>query len=370
MNKPKAGIYIHVPFCSQKCDYCSFYSIEKKSGLVDTFVFRLCNEIEETLYGRDITADTLYFGGGTPTLLSIDQLESVINSVRKSCNLDSTSEITIEANPDTIQNNRLTELVNTGINRVSLGIQSFDKKALSFIGRCGGYADETLLDLFFSKEISHSVDFITGIHPDFNSIDDLKKIASYRPEHISVYLLSVDENTYLYRRYKPDENFDKFQKESYIEVSDFLTEIGYEHYEISNFAINGKHSQHNSKYWNFTPYFGFGPGAHSYDGRNRFYNKPDLKSYLQKIDIKMKDYRTQKDIKNEFFITALRTSTGGLETDYFTLFSDYFPEKLLHYCKNQPCITVEGDFPNRIIKLTREGWLLSDTIIFNITEFL
>ncbi len=365
-----SGIYIHVPFCESKCDYCSFCSlpVKKNSGLTEKYTRQVCREIRELSQNNNISADTIYFGGGTPTVLSFNQIERIFLELHESFEISSDCEATIETNPAHITKERVRHITGLGFNRISLGIQSLNRKALTLIGRKGGFADDTCLDVFFSSNAVHSVDFISGIHPDFDTCGDIRKILLYSPEHISVYLLSVDKGTPLYDRYPQPLGYSKYQKNAFVNAADLLENEGYCQYEISNFSRGAFRSRHNSKYWNFTPYFGFGPGAHSYNGTDRFYNNCGIQKYIAGGNVREIDERDRNDIIIEFFMTSLRTVEGASEKRFYELFGEYFPEKITGIAHNSEDFIISGPSGERYISIRKRAWVYHDSLVFDLIE--
>ncbi|PKN69528.1 MAG: coproporphyrinogen III oxidase [Deltaproteobacteria bacterium HGW-Deltaproteobacteria-12] len=316
-----AGLYIHVPFCLSKCFYCSFYSI-KSTNLIPDYLLALQKEIE--FYSKHFhSLDTIYLGGGTPSLLSYDQLAGILSAIHNNYRIAAKAEITIEANPGDISPAYLRGLRKLGINRLNIGIQSFDNKLLKFLGR-----RHSSLEAISAIEKSRragfdnlGIDLIYGIQgTNIKSWKNtLQKAVSFAPEHISCYQLSLDHKTPLYRTYGqngfslPDENT---QANFFMTTSGLLEAAGYIHYEVSNFA-RGKffQSQHNGKYWRHSPYLGLGPGAHSFLDSKRWWNKSSVRAYLKEIGegrrpVEYSEELTLEQLQLEALFMGLRTSAG------------------------------------------------------------
>jgi len=287
-----AGIYLHIPFCLKKCAYCDFYSIVD-ARLRPAYVSALTQEIQ--MRARpEAACDTLYFGGGTPSLLEVEQIRRLLGAVRRSFALCSKAEITIEANPATIDAAKLTELRQLGINRINIGLQSFRQSHLSFLGRCHNVEDgvsalEAARQAGFERV---GADLIYGLPGQTQAAwqEDLESMLAYTPEHISCYMLTYEAGTPLNARRRsgaitPLAEGKAAQQFQF--TSDFLTRHGYDHYEISNFARRSSsqdyRSRHNRKYWNMVPYHGFGPSAHSFEGVRRSWNLRSVRAYISAL---------------------------------------------------------------------------------------
>jgi oxygen-independent coproporphyrinogen-3 oxidase len=378
----KAGIYLHIPFCREKCDYCSFRSYpvsafnNKIESVMGKYIQRLKNE-SEWWSGRFgiIEADTIYFGGGTPSLLEPVEISGVIENLRKSFRIDDNSEITIEVNPSDASEKKIAGYRDAGINRIVLGVQTLSRRLHRIIGRHGETVKREQLENFFSiKGVSHSLDLITGIPGQSKEelIDDLEMITSFSPEHISVYLLTIDKNTPLYNRIHIDENFQDLQKESFEVVINYLKEKEYIHYEISNFALEGHRSRHNMKYWTFQPYIGFGPGAHSFIQYRRFINRMSLGDYLGPGDLELEeDVRGGYAPLVEFILTGLRLKEGISLGKMKKVTGFELPAKVsekFDKLESDGLIRIDKRPSDHQIQLTERGILLADAIIFEAVE--
>ncbi len=315
------GLYIHIPFCRTKCPYCDFYSVTGTSKIPD-FLLALEREME---MARPAWAcfDTVYIGGGTPSILSPEQIDGVLSGVRKNFFLSPGAEITFEANPADLNLSFLKFLTTIGINRLNLGVQSFDPLALEFLGRRHS-APQAVSAVESARQAGFAdlgLDLICGIPGQtMNSWrSTLSRASAFSPEHISCYQLTLERATPLGRALEeqifslPPED-DQFR--FFMAASDFLEKAGYVHYEVSNFARGaGLASRHNQKYWEHTPYLGLGPGAHSFFGRRRWWNDRSLDQYLAAIENGAPapggaEELTPEDLRMEAFYLGLRTRRG------------------------------------------------------------
>lgn len=283
------GLYLHVPFCVKKCPYCDFYSITDRTRLPQ-FMEALIDEIRMRATG-DLRFDTIYIGGGTPSLLEAAHAAKLIGLLAECYDVVPDCEVTLEVNPGTVDFNRLVQLRDAGVNRLSIGVQSFQTTYLEFLGRIhsGRQAARTLTDARKAGFDNVGIDLIYGL-PDQNTSSwttDLKRAADLGPTHFSCYMLTLESGTPL----ETDCKAGRFQPLSEKEVCQlyettvgFLADRGYAQYEISNFAASpAMRSRHNAKYWTFAPYMGFGPAAHSYSGSCRSWNHASLERYMRAL---------------------------------------------------------------------------------------
>ena len=319
------GLYIHIPFCLSKCPYCDFYSLTSISALPD-FLNTLFKEMK--MYrNRFNPFGTVYIGGGTPSLLTPQQLESILVSVRENFDLISnpeiTPEITIETNPADLNRSSLESMRQIGINRINIGVQSFDEKVLVFLGRRHSVKQAISAIEDSRKAGFHNIglDLIYGVPPqDIESwLDTLKQAVAFSPEHISCYQLTLEAKTPLGIRYQAGEFSmpeEELQYEFFIKTSRFLEDTGYIHYEVSNFARGKEHtSRHNQKYWDHSPYLGLGPSAHSFQGHRRWWNHHSLDQYLVAINtgdlpVEETETLTIEQLRLEALYFGLRTKKG------------------------------------------------------------
>ena len=285
------GIYVHIPFCKSKCEYCDFYSLggSRDRRTTDQYLQALADHIRET--GRlapDYTVDTVYFGGGTPSFFGAENLEKILDELQKRFHFGADPEITLEANPDSVTPQGLKRLVRAGFNRISIGVQSDQDEMLKRLGRPHTY-EQARMAVVRAREAGFanlSLDLMFGL-PNQTLTgwrDTLENVLRLKPEHMSCYALKVEPNTPLWE-YRDCANLpnDDVQADMYLAASEILQDHGYEHYEISNFAKPGFRSRHNLKYWTGGEYLGFGPCAASDFAGKRFTIEPDLRAYVEGI---------------------------------------------------------------------------------------
>ena len=317
---PSPGLYVHVPFCASKCHYCGFFSITSPL-LRDDFVTAA---VADAARYRDTFEpfDTVYLGGGTPTVLSDAQLARLMDGLRGAVRVAPDAEVTIEANPGDVTVDRLRALRAMGFNRLSLGVQSFRDKELRFLGR-RHTADEALAAFQAARDAGFDnvgIDLIWGLSvaSEKHWRRVLAQAVALRPEHLSCYQLTIEEGTRLGNLHEsgrlplPAEDALVAQ---FLAMSEVLTAAGYEHYEVSNFALPGRRSRHNGKYWNHTPYLGLGPAAHSFAGRRRWWNLRSVDAYCLAVregraPIDGSEDLTDDQLRLETLALGLRTSDG------------------------------------------------------------
>lgn len=365
------GIYVHIPFCRSKCFYCGFYSVAS-TVLKDAYVDALCREIElRADYLPDRRSETLYFGGGTPSFLEISDLEKIIAKLTTTYQFTPDAEWTIELNPEDMTIEKLTGIKSLGFNRLSVGVQSFSDDVLKQINRTHS-AEQAVNAVKLAQSLGFDnigIDLIIGLPGTQNkNIDhDLSVVKPLLLNHLSVYILSIDSNS-VFENLRNKGNLeikdDDRLAEEYEKVSGCFREMGFEHYEISNFARNGKYSRHNTSYWQQKPYIGLGASAHSYDGISRQWNISNLKTYINSINNSMlkfdREELSETDKYNEYLMTNLRTMWG---VDLTFLEEKY--GKFL-FC-SQKCIEnyLQNGYMKQVgrrLRLTEKGWLISDRI--------
>lgn len=368
-----AGIYIHVPFCKTRCIYCDFYTRTDISPKND-YVSAVCKELElrkDYIDGEPVK--TIYFGGGTPSQLSSSDFVRIFEAIQENFHVEPDAEITMEANPDDLSDKYLESVRNLPFNRLSIGIQSFNDKELQFLKRrhSAKRAEEVVL---YCKSLGYdniSIDLMYGLPEQTMEIweQNLKTAISLDVQHISSYHLIYEQGTRLYRMFKMgdvkavDEDL---SVEMFSCMMDRLSDAGFEHYEISNFAKNGLYSKHNSSYWLGKKYLGLGPAAHSYDGLNRAWNIASISKYIEGVnngqphlEIEFLDKNTKY---NDFILTGLRTKWGVNLGELEKLFGS----QLKRYCLNNADKYITRGYvsnENDILKLTREGIFISDGIM-------
>ena len=373
-NKIPLGIYVHVPFCRSKCQYCDFYSVTEKSPkLMDAYLKAVCTHIKESgALAPNYLVDTVYFGGGTPSFFGSNGMATILTTIRKHFDVANDAEITFEANPDSVSPRLLWRLKREGFNRVSLGIQCDDDKILNKIGRPHTYSQAVnavrMIRRFGFKNLS--VDLMFGLPGQSleNWEKTLRNVLNLAPEHISCYGLKVEEGTPLYE-YKDCCNLadDDTQADMYLSAINILRKHGYRQYEISNFCRKGNMSRHNLKYWNGDPYLGFGPNASSDFGGRRFTIIRDLQGYIDGIKNGgqvLEDVQevAPKERAGEYLMMRLRTAAGIDPAVYEKQFLLPFEplEKVLLRCKEARL--ADKTFDGRW-RLTPKGFLVSNSII-------
>jgi len=373
-NKTPLGIYIHIPFCRSKCDYCDFYSVTAKDdNLLDGYQDAVCAHIREAgALAPDYVVDTVYFGGGTPSFFGADGMAAILTAIRKSFKVSGTAEITFEANPDSVSDRLLRRLRSEGFNRVSLGIQCDDDEILKKIGRPHNYEQAVAavkrIRKFGFKNLS--VDLMYGLPGQTLEgwSQTLINVLKLQPEHISCYGLKVEENTPLFV-YKDFCNLadDDTQADMYLSAVEILRQHGYRQYEISNFCRKGNVSRHNLKYWNGDPYLGFGPNASSDFGGSRYTIIRDLPGYIEGIRTGGQVLQDIQEIApreraGEYLMMRLRTVTGidpkEYEKRYLMPFAP-LEAKLQEFQQRGWAVkTFDGRW-----HLTPTGFLVSNTVI-------
>jgi len=365
------GIYVHIPFCKNKCYYCGFYSVASPT-LKSEFTDALINEIVlRRNYLKGEIHSTLYFGGGTPSYMSINELSFIIEAIEDNFNISSDAERTIECNPDDLSEEKLKGLKALGFNRISVGVQTFHDELLQKINR-RHTSTQAINAINMAKKVGFdniSVDLMMGL-PDYSSAilsEDLHILTSLPISHLSIYLLSIEEGTVFYKLKKdgklnlPDEdNFVEYYKTA----SNYLKASGFQHYEISNFAKDGKYSLHNTSYWKNVAYIGLGPSAHSFNLKSRSWNISNIKRYIESIKNgnpeSKEELLSKKDKYDEYIMTSLRTMWGAKIDILKTEYSEYWnavEEKVKNYIKSGDIL-----YENEFVKLSEQGWLISDMI--------
>lgn len=362
-----AGIYIHIPFCKQACHYCNFHfttSLRYKNELIAA----LLKETEiQSSYLEAEKIETIYFGGGTPSLLEIDDLSLLTDKIENIFSVSENAEITLEANPDDITEEKLAGWKETGINRLSIGIQSFFDEDLRWMNRAHS-AEQAVKSLQLAiKEFNNiTIDLIYG-HPLLTNEkwkQNVEMAIEFNVPHLSCYALTVEPKTLLYKMIRghkaEDVNPDK-QAEQFLLLMEWLEKARYEHYEISNFSKPGFRSRHNSSYWQGKKYLGLGPSAHSFNGTSRQWNVADNFRYINSIDEGIlffeKEELTGTQQSNEYIMTSLRTSEG---LDLGKL-EEVAGNKLRTASQKYINSGLMKEQNNRLI-LTKEGRLLADGI--------
>ncbi len=366
-----AGIYIHIPFCKQACHYCNFHfatSLRHKNELVAALLKEI--EIQQEYLGKE-TVGTIYLGGGTPSLLDISDIRSLVEKIRAVYVVAENAELTLETNPDDINEEKLISWKETGINRLSIGVQSFFEEDLQWMNRAHT-GEQAMVNLQLATQYftNITIDLIYGTPGLTNEKwkHNVETAISFNIPHLSCYALTVEPKTPLQKMISQgkaqDVNPDK-QSEQFLLLMQWLEEAGYEHYEISNFAKPGFRSGHNSSYWQGKKYLGLGPSAHSFDGNSRQWNVSNNTIYIESIGKGIvpfeKETLTPVQKINEYIMTSLRTSEG-LDMDKIEKgISDKLVEKAEKYI-NYGSMKQESNY----LILTKEGKLLADGIAANL----
>ena len=364
------GLYVHIPFCKQKCMYCDFPAYQNLQDYYETYVYALVQEIDlwvsEHPESKERSIDTIYFGGGTPTELSIQQLQMIIDKIKSTFTIDENCHMTIESNPGEVDLQYLTKLVKLGFNRISFGVQTFDDKALTMLHRShdGEKAIQAVYDAKEAGFTDINIDLIYGLpRQTLEDIQHNLNIVKDLPiNHISTYGLQVEVGTYLYHLVQknlisiPSESIDESM---YDTMMAGLKELGFERYEISNFAKGNSYSRHNLKYWHYIDYLGFGAGAHSfYDGVRRSNNR-NVMPYIQSVDRYIMptidtETITVERAQEDFCFLALRTKWGldelkfenrfgiSLHDLFGTTIKDLVSKGLLEYQNGSYHLSSEG----------------------------
>lgn len=369
----KAGIYIHIPFCSIKCMYCDFYSLADRDDQIPSFIKTIVKEIEIYETGDDnLIFDTIFFGGGTPSTLDAFSLEKIINALDKKFNLSNITEFTIEANPGEAPKDRLKDFLDLGVNRLSIGVQSLHQNILTFLTRI--HSPKQVLETFNdARQVGYtniSCDLIYSIPNQTWKMweKDLIQIIDLEPDHISAYNLTVENGTALFDMVKTKKiimpNDDK-SSDWFLKTHKILEDGGYPGYEISNFSKNRMVCRHNIHYWKIDPYYAFGPSAHGFDGKKRWNNVRSLNQYIQKVEsgktpISKLEYLSQVDLINEALGFGLRMKNGFDTRLIPSNLSSTFQNKLEEVReKYSDLLKLDNDF----LLLTIDGMVLSDQII-------
>lgn len=366
-------IYLHIPFCKQKCSYCNFH-FSTSFSLKDEMLSAIKKEIQ--LRHNELenkTLKSLYFGGGTPSVLSVDEIKSLIDEIQKYFSFDNNIEITLESNPDDLNKNFLKELSQTEINRLSIGTQSFFDEDLKLMNRAHN-ASEAESSIKRAQDFgleNISIDLIYGSPTSNFEIwkDNLNKTIELQVPHVSSYALTVEPKTALEKwieNGKVSSPEEAEQNQEFYYMKDFLKDNGFDHYEISNFGKPGFHSKHNSAYWKSEPYLGIGPSAHSYNGHlerswNIANNPIYIKNLNQNILPKEKEILTEKDRFNEMIMIGLRTIWG---VDLNRI-NQNFSSEVIDYLNQEIKSKIESgilEIENNYLKIPEKHWFLADGI--------
>lgn len=381
----EVGIYVHIPFCKHKCYYCDFISFADKNSLIDEYIKWLNYEIKEVGQGNRLDYEnklddlvfvkTIYIGGGTPSFIESKYITEILKTIKENFVVDEDAEITMEMNPGTVNENKLKDYYNCGINRLSIGLQETNNALLKEIGRIHTYEDfkntYSLVRNVGFKNIN--VDLMLGL-PNQSILDlenSINKIINLNPEHISVYSLILEENTVL--KNKVDQSIltlpeDEMERKMYYTVKNMLENNGYIHYEISNFAKKGFESKHNLDCWNQKEYMGFGAAAHSYTNNFRFSNIENIEEYInnfksnkQEDNLIFHEKQNRESKMKEYMMLGLRKIEGVNIQQFKNKFVEnpiFIFRKEIEKLVNEELLEVDGNF----IKLTKKGLDLANLV--------
>lgn len=369
------GIYVHIPFCKKKCKYCDFVSFVSYEEKYKEYIECLINEIKNKKIENPKIVNTIYFGGGTPSVLDSKEIKKILDTIKERFEIEQNCEITVEVNPGTITKQKLEDYKNAGVNRLSIGLQSASNRILKLIGRIHTY-EEFLNTYNLAKDVGFeniNVDLMLAIPTQIENelIDSIQKVIDLKPNHISIYSLILEEGTELDEMIETgqyellDENI---ERQMYWKTKKILELNGYNHYEISNFSKKGFESKHNMDCWNQEEYIGFGLAAHSYNSNIRFSNIDALEIYIR--NIKNKDYEKNVEIHEiqdkpsqmrEFMMLGLRKIEGVKISDFERKFRInplfYFRFEISKLTDEN---LIEVDLDN--IKLTKKGLDLANQV--------
>lgn len=366
-----AGIYIHIPFCRQACHYCDFHfstSLKSKPALLKAMGKEIILR-QPYLKGQEI--ETIYFGGGTPSLLEVSELQLLLDSLRKSYKINKDAEVTLEANPDDITPEKARSWNSAGINRLSIGIQSFSDEDLQYMNRCHTSA-EGLESIRICREAGFdnlTIDLIYGTPTmsDKQWRQNLECAIETGVTHISSYCLTVEKGTALYNKVRSGNTKAPEEEQGikqFLVLRDMLGQAGFQQYEVSNFCKPGKHSRHNSNYWKARSYLGLGPSAHSFDGSSRQWNVSNNYSYISSLEKDILPFeREQLSLDqqyNEYVLTRLRTIWG---CELPKLLSEYGLKHYSHFMTQLKKLDSRYYLlKDEVLTLTGEGLLMADSI--------
>ncbi|PKM76008.1 MAG: coproporphyrinogen III oxidase [Firmicutes bacterium HGW-Firmicutes-15] len=375
------GIYIHIPFCLHKCDYCDFYSLPITDPVIlEKYTRSVISELRRRASSISGPLASIYLGGGTPSLLLPQQVERIVNSVFENYQTSSELEISMEANPATVNLEDLKGLKCAGVNRLSVGVQSFADIELKTLGRMhGGHeAESTLRDVVKAGFNNFNIDLIYGLPGQTLSSwqENLSLAMNFNPQHISTYLLQLDESTRMARKVKAGTiNLldDELESSLYYTTLDFLAEEGYYHYEISNFARTGYECRHNLLYWQAQEYLGIGCGAVSYINRKRFLNQKNVNHYIEDmladrpLQIEILETMTPRQLAADAIILGLRL-TGGIKREEFRdrfgidIMEEY--RDVIKDCQTKGFLEVENDR----IYLSKRAYFISNQVFMQFMD--
>jgi len=381
-NMPKnLGLYIHIPFCKQKCNYCDFYSLGCQESKISNYIEALCEHIkrEAPLY-LEYEIDTIFLGGGTPSLIEPCDFERLAKTIKNSLKITQNAEFSIEANPGTLTKDKLNCYIKNGVNRISIGLQSTSDTELKTLGRIHNL-EKFKESYILARECglnNINIDIMYGL-PN-QKLSDLAKtlrdVCDFNPEHISAYCLKIEENTPFYKMRdslilpNDDEEY-----EMYIYLCDELKKHGYEQYEISNFSKKGSRCVHNLKYWQSKEYIGFGPSAHSYFNSKRYFYENSVENYIKSLacvdNLPKKHYEEETSLEengmDEYVMLKMRLSDGVNEQEFKEKFGTEFTKEypqILNYLNDEYIVYKNGAYC-----FTPKGFFVSNHILSEILHF-
>lgn len=372
-----SALYIHIPFCDHKCIYCDFYSIITSDN-IQSFLSALKNEISyySKLYRSNRKFSSIFFGGGTPSLMEPEYLEQIILHLKNNFDVDENVEVTMETNPGTVEKEKLRSFKQIGINRISIGIQSFDDDDLKFLTRIHNKQTATQT-VYCAAEVGFenlSVDLIFNLPNQTKDkwLTNLKEAVKLPIKHLSAYSLILEPGTILNKMVldgKVNIQDEDYDADLYETTIDFLTRNGFEQYEVSNFTKPGYECIHNNAYWKYRDYLGFGPSAHSFTDGKRWWNFTSLKKYISEVELNqnaLMNFETlnKTQIHDEYLMLALRSS--GIDVnEYKKMFGESWIKKNYTYLKE---LSITGNIliDDKNIKLTPKGYAVCDEILKNI----
>ena len=373
IKQQMAGIYVHIPFCKQRCSYCAFYSTTLYN-IKESYVDALCKEIAMRKdYAGNVHIGTIYLGGGTPSTLSMEQLQKICDTIYATYPVSDTAEVTIECNPDDLTPDFLALLKRLPFNRISMGVQSFNDTQLKRLGRRHD-AEKARQAVKNAREAGYdniSIDLIFAL-PGSTIADwehDLDSAIALHPDHLSAYNLTYEEGTPMHRALERGDFTELSEEENVGQFQMLITklkEAGYRHYEISNFALPGRESRHNSSYWNDTPYIGCGAAAHSYNGTSRQWNIADIREYIKGVENGIPNFEieelTEEERYNDTILTRLRTAKGIPLEWMKEKFNDRLNRYLQQMAEKEIALGNLKDVDGHL-SLTEKGIFISDAVI-------
>jgi oxygen-independent coproporphyrinogen III oxidase len=368
-----AGIYVHIPFCRNACHYCDFHFSVSKTYLQDMIYTMVAEILRRKDYIKEYEINTIYFGGGTPSFIPAEYIDILIKTIKRNFIVAKDPEITLEANPEDISSAYLKKISGIGINRLSIGIQSFFNNDLKFLNRPHD-VNQAKKSIIISRKSGFkniNIDLIYGFQglKRNNWINNIKTAIDFHVEHLSAYHMTYESGTvlnYMKNKKRIKETEENESLEQFMELTTRMKPAGYLHYEISNFALEGFYSRHNSGYWHQLPYLGIGPSAHSYNRISRQWNIAKNMSYIKKVNRDEKYFETEildkQTLYHDYIMTSIRTMWG---TDTKYIEKNFGIKYYDHYITNATRFVDSGDMYQNGTRyyLTDKGMFISDFII-------